>query len=340
MTKTGFPSYRTAAAEGQLWTDAEPVRLRPWSIATIARLEVGLPDTVEVARNEAALRLFVDRGSPLRPRPVRCTIGGRPVTLDWTPAPMKDINPIQRSWRGERVPEVSTRLVGSHGAWVKLGYFQPNDAAQVKAFHAAIDAAPALRTKRDVRGNGGGPYNWFMAYLRGLYGQEYADHYATERLHIRAVYRLSPAYVKLDRDGASEAGNLGEPADPPYEINDTANDRLQKQAIASGRQIFQSTPIPFPNNGRAPVKPVRAKVYVLTDYGCGSACIGFVDELKRFSGMRQIGLPTYVDSRSGTAVDIELGTGERMFKNVRSHDCHPRRWPSLLLRWPRDQRSH
>jgi hypothetical protein len=25
---------------------------------------------------------------------------------------------------------------------------------------------------------------------------------------------------------------------------------------------------------------------------------------------------------------------------VRSHDCHPRRWPSLLLRWPRDQRSH
>ncbi|WP_325233977.1 RES family NAD+ phosphorylase [Sphingobium sp.] len=25
---------------------------------------------------------------------------------------------------------------------------------------------------------------------------------------------------------------------------------------------------------------------------------------------------------------------------IRSHDCHPRRWPSLLLRWPRDQRSH
>ena len=25
---------------------------------------------------------------------------------------------------------------------------------------------------------------------------------------------------------------------------------------------------------------------------------------------------------------------------VRSHDCHPRRWPSLLLRWPQGQRSH
>lgn len=34
------------------------------------------------------------------------------------------------------------------------------------------------------------------------------------------------------------------------------------------------------------------------------------------------------------------GTGERMFENARSHDCHPRRWPSLFLRWPQDQRSH
>lgn len=281
-----------------------------WWIATISGYEVGLPDTLEVGRNEAALRLFVDRGSPLRPRPARCTIGGRSVALDWTPAPMEYINPIQRSWRGARVPEVGTRLVGSDGAWVKLGYFQPNDAAQARAFHLAIDAARTLRTRRfivlDVRGNGGGPYNWFMAYLRGLYGQEYADHYATERLHIRAVYRLSPAYLKLDQDDVSEASNFGEPADPRYEINDSANDRLQRQAIASGRQFFRSTPIPLPARGTPPVNPVRAKVYVLTDYGCGSACIGFVDELKRFPGVRQIGLPTYVDSRSGTAVDIEL----------------------------------
>ena len=31
---------------------------------------------------------------------------------------------------------------------------------------------------------------------------------------------------------------------------------------------------------------------------------------------------------------------ENFFSGVRSHDCHPRRWPSLPLRWLRSQRSH
>jgi two-component system, OmpR family, sensor histidine kinase KdpD len=34
------------------------------------------------------------------------------------------------------------------------------------------------------------------------------------------------------------------------------------------------------------------------------------------------------------------GSGEKMVKIVRSHDCHPRYCPSLPLRWPQDQRSH
>ena len=35
-----------------------------------------------------------------------------------------------------------------------------------------------------------------------------------------------------------------------------------------------------------------------------------------------------------------LGASQNLVVNVRSHDCRPRRWPSLLLRWPLDQRSH
>lgn len=310
-----------------------------WWIATIAQQEIGLPDTLEKSRNDAALRLFVDRGSPLRPRPSQCTIDGKPVALDWTPAPLNEINPISRSWRGGRTPEVSTRLVGNDGAWVKLGYFFPSDAAQAKAFHAAIDAAPALRDKRfivlDVRGNGGGPYNWFMAYLRGLYGQPYADHYATARLHIRAVYRLSPAYLKLDEEDEAIASEFQEPADPPYEVNDAINERLEKQAVMAGEPIFRATPLLIPSNDTAPPNPVRAQVYVLTDYACASACIGFVDELKLFPGVRQIGLPTAVDSRSGTAVEIELPSGQAtamiaaMTRDGRIRDDNESQLPSI-----------
>jgi diguanylate cyclase len=40
------------------------------------------------------------------------------------------------------------------------------------------------------------------------------------------------------------------------------------------------------------------------------------------------------------AVSEDLGSFAGGGEILRSHDCHPRRWPSLLLRWPRDQRSH
>lgn len=308
-------AYRVTASRRPGLTDGAEVTAcdgKPisWWISSVAEREVGLPVTLETTRNTSALRLFLDRGSPLRPRPTRCMIGGQPVALDWAPAPMKEINPIILGWRGFRNPEVSTRLIGTDGAWVKLGYFDASDADRAKALHAAIEMAPTLRNKRfivlDVRGNGGGPYNWFMAYLRGLYGQAYADHYATARLRIRPVYRLSPAYIALDREDAAVASDFGQPADPPNETNEAGNKRLQDQAIAAGKPLFRALPIPMLKSDAAPKNPVRAQVFVLTNYACASACIGFVDELKQFPGVRQIGLPTAVDSRSGTAVEVEL----------------------------------
>lgn len=299
-------------AEGASLTacDGKPVS---WWISTIARYEVGLPVELETTRMRAAVRLLADRGSPLRPRPSRCTINGRDVPLGWRPVAAAKLSALTLPLQGHRDgAKVSTRLIGTDGAWVELGYFEPEDAAQAAAFHAAIAAAPSLRDKRfvilDVRGNGGGPYNWFMAYLRGLYGQSFADHYATARLHIRAVHRLSPAAIELDQEDEASETTFKTPADPPYERND-AIDKLEKErALAAHEAFYRTKPLVIPSGGTPP-NPVRADVYVLTDYGCASACIGFVDELKRFPGVRQIGLPTSVDSRSGTAVEVKLPSG-------------------------------
>lgn len=282
-------------------------------IATIAQYEIGLPDTLESTRFDAAPRLFVDRGNPLRPRPAHCTIDGRRIALDWSEVSSQTLGSLIQNRRGGRTPGVDTRHIGDDGAWVTLGYFQPADAQQAEAFHAAIAAAPALRDKRfivlDVRGNGGGPYSWFMAYLRGLYGQAYADHYATARLHIRAVHRLSPAFVELLQEMKARDGDHGTPSDPPLERHAAADDARRAQAIAAGDPLFHATPPSMPR-GAAPENPVRAQVYVLTDYACASACIALVDELERFPGVQQIGLPTFVDNRSGTSVPIPLPSGQ------------------------------
>lgn len=304
-------SQLSAVADGAELTACDDKPVSQW-INTIARYEVSTPVSLGQTRMDAALRLMVDRGSPLRSHPSRCEVDGREITLDWRAAPSKELNAEVLSWRGFREREVSTRMIGAGGAWVTLGYFAPRNAEQASAFHAAIAAAPALRDKRfiviDVRGNFGGPYNWFMGYLRGLYGQAYADHYATARLHIRGVYRLSPAYIALDDEYSAQENAFNAPADLPYDINDDMDNAALGRAKAAKDPIFKAAPIEI-ERGAAPTNPVRAKVYVLTDYGCGSACIGFVDEMKRFPGVDQIGLPTGVDSRSGTAVWIKLPSG-------------------------------
>jgi hypothetical protein len=38
---------------------------------------------------------------------------------------------------------------------------------------------------------------------------------------------------------------------------------------------------------------------VLADYGCASACLSFLDEMRRFPGVLQVGTQTYIDRRSG-----------------------------------------
>ena len=54
---------------------------------------------------------------------------------------------------------------------------------------------------------------------------------------------------------------------------------------------------------QSPQSPVHARVYVLTDYGCASACLSFVDEMMRFPGVRQIGTETFIHRRSGGVAD-------------------------------------
>lgn len=250
-------SQSSAVVDGDELTSCDDQPVSQW-IETVARYEVATPVVLETTRMTSALRLLLDRGSPLRPRPMRCVIGDREVTLDWLAAPMDALQPEIASWQGGRTRRVETRMIAGDGAWVTLGYFEPETADEASAFHAAIAAAASLRAKRfivlDVRGNGGGPYNWFMGYLRGLYGSGYADHYATARLRIQAVYRLSPAYLALNDEDVAEESALDTPADLRYEGKAVIDDAATAHAIAAGDAIFRAAPITVE---RGPPRQIR-----------------------------------------------------------------------------------
>jgi len=297
-------------ADGQEITACDGVPMADWS-RRVATYEGGFPGLVRT-HGAMARAIFVDRGNPFVTRPAQCTIGGRSVALAWRPISAVDYASKIRAQPTTRQREASITPFGADGAWVRMGYFYRGDKQEADAFHRLIADAAGLRQKKvivlDVRGNGGGTYDWFMGLLRGLYGQTYADHFARARLAIVPVTRAHERVVALYGQYHSMEDAFRSPVDSATEWD--PEDRGLKRATAAGSPYFRpaGTPPPGPT-GPAPGNPVKAKVYVLTDAGCGSACIAFVDELKRIPGVTQIGTDTGVDSRTGTPISVDLPSG-------------------------------
>jgi hypothetical protein len=197
-----------------------------------------------------------------------------------------------------------------------MSTFGPNGES-AKQFAKIIEQAPTLRTKDvivfDVRGNGGGSYNWFMGILDALYGEPYADYYARARLQFANV-------MSGDLGGGRGAGGRGAgrgnaPADAPRTPPDRGlGDLASRTTTRPGANGATLRVIAAPDSSglprTPPPNPVRARVLVLTDNGCASACISYVDEMRRFPGVFQIGRDTYVDSRPGSPMNHELPSGE------------------------------
>ncbi|WP_137173990.1 S41 family peptidase [Massilia sp. HP4] len=304
-------SSQGSALAGQEVTHCDGRPLADWvsQVATYEQLIPGLESTA----NWAAPLVLRDGGSPFIVRPRSCTIGGRDVVLDWQPVAASKFAADRSAATVFRDRAAQVTPFGADGAWVRLGFFAPQTQAEGRAFKELIAQAPGLRDKSvivlDVRGNGGGSYEWFMGFLRALYGRDYADVHARSRLGIAHVYRATPeilAYFKSDSETEIDAlvpPDDGTPFDPGYV--------KYQRALESGQAVFVS-----PRNARAvplpkgsPANPVKARVLLLTDYNCSSACIVFVDELKRFPGVEQIGVETGIDSRTGTSLAAPLPSG-------------------------------
>jgi hypothetical protein len=293
--------------------DGKPVEAlvaeRAPPLARAAGGEDGSP-LLESGRDAVARTLFVDAKDPFAARPVRCRIGDADVALAWTPIEAQQLARLNAPHDLMRDPATAISSFGRNGARVRMATFGPGTVEQAKAFHAIIAAAPALREKAivvfDVRGNPGGSYNWFTAFLEAFYGADYADHFAVARLKITPVFIAPP--------GRSGGGAMA--ADPLDTPPDRAMDALLAKGYgprpgAGGTTVYAASlgSLPAAALKAAPPNPVKAKVFVLTDYNCASACISFVDELRRFPRVIQVGRETGVDSRSGTPLNYRLPSG-------------------------------
>ncbi|MEA1648379.1 S41 family peptidase [Nitrospirillum sp. BR 11164] len=267
----------------------------------------GGPKGRETTRAALARQMFVDRGNPFYTLPAECHVGDREVTLTWAPLPSESLVAEEPERTSSSAPTLTDGALGlsdfgASGAWVRIGTMMPTTAESAAQFHQLIDQAPSLRDKEviviDVRGNAGGTYNWFMAFLRGLYGQDYADYYARARLEIANTILVLAAKGMDDMGYSDSVKHIDVPPDPPLEAA-MAKPRVQELPGGS-RLLFMDPAVKAQHYPKAPPPSlVRARVYLLTDYGCASACLSFTDEMMRFPGVTQIGTETHIDRRSG-----------------------------------------
>lgn len=260
--------------------------------------------------------LFVDQHNPYARRPRACVfeVEGRTRRYDLTWRDLPD------DVRGEgfsaaaspryRAPIELRSFAG--GRWIGLGSFEANPAGpfgeKLVALEAAVGAdAEAIRNAPavvfDLRGNGGGSSVWMYNLARTLWGEDWV---ATRQPGNEAVeWRVSQGNLDLIRAYKTQMG-----PDPEVQAWLSAIETGLAGAMARGDATWQdAAPEPAPAADRpSPVSGMRARVYVLTDAYCASACLDAVDLLKALGAM-QVGGETSADTLYMEVRDVVLPSG-------------------------------
>lgn len=250
-----------------------------------------------------AVTLFVDQGNPWTARPEVCEfeVDGRrrSWTLTWRDLPdaVRDAG-----FAAARSPRYETPIALTfrpEAVWIGLGSFDGDPAsvdgralaALVETLQARADEVRAAeRIVLDLRGNGGGSSGWSYQIARILWGEPYVEAVTPRSLGVD--WRVSAANLALVEHYRDEVF-----ADVP-EAREWADEIVEglRRALAEGAVLWRQgdgdPDAPRPDPGPS---PLGARVYVLTDYGCASACLDAVD-LFLAAGAVHVGQETSADT--------------------------------------------
>ena len=277
--------------------------------------------SLTATRVRNAPRLFLRSDNVWRAPARRCTFfdaGKRTAyRLNWTP--------ITAERRGQLITEaVGTRFTTGIGmskltdgsVWIDMGSFesdpQSEDGARLTELVRAIEAqsadlAAAPRLVFDLRGNNGGSSEWIARSARALWGKPWFD--AKTWSESAADYRISAGNLANFAEFAAKL----DPKDNPelYRLVTLLVDGM-KGAQARGEPFWRFTDPTAPRAVRPPLPagpdPVTARVFVLTDFGCASACLDAVDILTDL-GATHVGQETDADTLYMDIRDVELPGG-------------------------------
>lgn len=278
-------------------------------------------------RRVAHTRLFLDRGNVFAPAPRRCVFEydgvRRTLTLNWRDIPGDDYwtrYNISTTGPGATLG-LSTPEVGV--TWIGVPTFGNEAGEQLRALVNEITAnAATIRAGRavviDVRGNGGGNSEWGVEIARAVWGAEivnaipesnpggatdwrvsqrnldYINGFAPELIAQFGEYSQVALWARAVQQGFTETLARGEPM---WRQRDAAYDTPMPQ----GGGYTQRRP-------QGP-SPIPARVYVLSNGTCASACLDFADIALHIPGTQLIGMDTSGDGLLMEVRDQVLPSG-------------------------------
>jgi hypothetical protein len=255
-------------------------------------------------------RLFLDAANPYVRLPARCVFRQngveRSFDLQWSSLTQQELDQRVKSISGggTRIPEV--RAFGSQGLWISLPTFTSDTSSpSYRSLEGVVDrlrSNAAVTASKiivlDVRGNGGGSSAWGDQLAAALWGERNAEA-AKPRSHA-VDWRASPANAQaIEAFGAQSSGRARAWA------GHIAGGI--KNAVSSGRLLWRETSLlgGFLGSllgGRSSGGSIdhktfrtRARIYILTDGGCASACLDAMDVWTRL-GAVPVGRETSADS--------------------------------------------
>ncbi|MDP2117128.1 MAG: peptidase S41, partial [Brevundimonas sp.] len=227
--------------------------------------------------------VFIDQTNPYVRRPEQCVFAVDGVERTWNLV-WRD---LPAAVRGEgiaaaRSPRHTAPIAlrsWERGFWVELGGFDgdPDSAdgvrltplkAEVAARADEIRAAPAVVF--DLRGNNGGSSSWLRAMAESLWGEAWAAAHAPRSSGVE--WRASAGNLATIESYKAQLG--GDPEIMKWLVRIT--DGLTGTR-AAGHELWLQADDDDDRPAAPAANPVQARTYVLTDYGCASACLDAVD---------------------------------------------------------------
>jgi hypothetical protein len=292
------------------------------------------------ARMNYAAYLFLQNPDERDRRLTACHVAsGNDVQLKWRAADTKDVNKtLFRALSGD----AEFAMTSVDGVWfIRLPRFWFTSEAEMQKLSGLISDIAAKQSELrkatvvfDVRGNGGGDSLWGYRIAIALWGEDWVSRIAGSFDGTHDL-RASPANVRKVMDIMALMKKNNEAEVLPYW---TRVLEAMKEAQAAGRPLAHIPQPPSVPAKEAPPNPISGRVFLLTDGGCGSACLDFADLLLRLPGVTQIGLPTFADAVYIDVNDAPLPSGiarvsygMKVFRHrVRANN----EWYEPKFRWP------